>query len=66
MTLNDPARTDWEALGLPDHSPFDILSRPRAVPNPAAHAPQKRGPKPSRTNREKTLAALRSRGGESV
>lgn len=49
--------SDFEALGLPDHSPFDILSRPRAVPNTSAQPPMKRGPKP-RTALMKTLASL--------
>ena len=47
----DPAYTDWQALGLPDQSPFAILSRPRAIPNAAAKAPRKRGPKPSISQR---------------
>lgn len=54
--MNDPRHTDWEAIGLPDKSPFDILSRPRA------QAPAEPAPKPSKprmTNHEKTLASLR-------
>tara|TARA_B100001250_G_scaffold410687_1_gene437637 strand:- start:1101 stop:1367 length:267 start_codon:yes stop_codon:yes gene_type:complete len=53
----NPANTDWQALGLPDQSPFDILSRPRAVPNAAAKPPRKRGPKPSVAQR--VIASLR-------
>lgn len=55
----NPAYTDWQALGLPDHSPFDILSRPRAVPNLKAKAPQKRGPR--KTRLQKVLATLNNR-----
>lgn len=50
--------TDFDKLGLPDHSPFAILSRPRATLQ-ACDAPKKRGPKPKRTQREKVLASLR-------
>lgn len=36
--------TDFAAIGLPDPSPFDCLSRPRATP--AVHkVPGKRGPR---------------------
>lgn len=54
-------QTDWQALGLPDHSPFDILSRPRAVPM-AVTAPKKRGPKPKRTMAERAIASLSDPG----
>jgi hypothetical protein len=48
---------DFAALGLPDHSPFAILSRPRTIPNAAAKPARKRGPKPSAAQR--TIASLR-------
>lgn len=54
--MNDAFNTDWDSIGLPDQSPFDILSRPRAVPD-TAKAPKKRGPKPSA--RERVIASLR-------
>lgn len=54
--------SDFEALGLPDHSPFDILSRPRALPSTSAQPPMKRGPKHRQTTREKVLASLREPG----
>lgn len=60
MTFQDPAQTDWQAIGLPDHSPFDILSRPRAVPNSKAKAPRKRGPR--KTRLQKVLATLDNKG----
>lgn len=44
--------TDFAKLGLPDHSPFDILSRPRAEIK--TRAPKK----PVRTQRERVLASL--------
>lgn len=54
MSLQDPAQTDWQALGLPDASPFEILSRPRA---PLAQPKPK--PKKVRKSRlEQTLASL--------
>lgn len=56
---DNPAHTDWKALGLPDKSPFDILSQPRAVPNAAAKPPRKRGPKPSLAQR--VIASLTDR-----
>lgn len=56
--MKDAFDTDFAALGLPDHSPFAILSRPRATLQ-ACDAPKKRGPKPKRTQREKVLASLR-------
>lgn len=56
--MKDAFDTDFAALGLPDHSPFDILSRPKAMPATCAQ-PKKRGPKPKRTTREKVLASLR-------
>lgn len=59
MTFQDPAQTDWQALGLPDASPFEILSRPRAVPNAAAKPARKRGPKPSLAQR--VIASLTDR-----
>jgi len=55
--------SDFEALGLPDRSPFDILSRPRAEINTKA-APKKRGPKP-RTALQKVLGSLRDPGDSS-
>lgn len=55
----NPAYTDWEALGLPDHSPFAILSRPRAIPATPS-APKKRGPR--KNWREKVLATLDNKG----
>jgi hypothetical protein len=48
--------SDWKALGLSDHSPFAILSRPRAETLPST-APRKRVPKPSATQR--VIASLR-------
>ena len=54
----DPFGTDFDALGLPDHSPFDILKRARAE---AAEPPVK-SKKPLRSARDKVLAALRDRG----
>lgn len=57
--MNEALQTDWQALGLPDHSPFDILSRPRAIPMTKT-APKKRGPK--KNTRERTLASLRDPG----
>lgn len=48
---------DFAALGLPDHSPFDILSRPRA---PIKATPVKVR-KPNKTRLEQTLAALNDR-----
>lgn len=56
--MKDAFDTDFAALGLPDQSPFDILSRPRATLQ-ACDAPKKRSPKPKRTQREKVLASLR-------
>lgn len=61
--MNEAFITDWKALGLPDHSPFDILSRPRAEINTKA-APKKRGPKP-RTALQKVLGSLRDPGDSS-
>lgn len=58
--MNEAFATDWKAIGLPDHSPFDILSRPRAQAA-TAQAPKKRGPKP-RTTLQKTLATLNNKG----
>lgn len=58
--MNDPLHTDWMAIGLPDRSPFDILSRPRAVPNAAVRPPRKRSPKPSAAQR--AAASLREKG----
>jgi hypothetical protein len=52
----NPAYTDWKALGLDFNSPFDILSKPRAEPK-AMQAPRKRGPKPSLAQR--VIASLR-------
>lgn len=57
--MSDSFNTDWDSIGLPDQSPFDILSRPRAVPD-TARAPKKRGPKPS--IRERVIASLRDPG----
>lgn len=51
--------TNFQAIGLPDQSPFDILSRPRAVPNAAAKPARKRGPKPSLAQR--IIASLSDR-----
>lgn len=48
--------TDFDKLGLPDRSPFAILSRPRAQINTGT-APKKRGPK-ARTQRERIIASL--------
>lgn len=59
MTFQDPTHTDWQALGLPDQSPFDILARPRAVPNASAKPARKRGPKPSLAQR--VIASLTDR-----
>lgn len=56
--MKDAFDTDFAALGLPDHSPFAILSRPKATPA-MCEQPKKRGPKPKRTNRDKVLASLR-------
>lgn len=50
----NPAYTDWQALGLPDHSPFEILRRPRAPIKPAPVKVKK----PSRTRLQQVLAAL--------
>lgn len=55
--MKDAFDTDFAALGLPDHSPFAILSRPKSMPT-TCEQPKKRGPKP-RTAREKVLASLR-------
>lgn len=44
--------TDWKALGLPDHSPFDILRQPHAEPR--ERAPKK----PGKTQRERVIASL--------
>jgi hypothetical protein len=52
----NPAHTDWKALGLDFNSPFDILSKPLAEPK-ALQAPRKRGPKPSLAQR--VIASLR-------
>ena len=56
--MSDPLHTDWKALGLDFLSPFDILRRPRAVPNAAAK--RKRSPKPSLAQR--AIASLREKG----
>lgn len=56
--MKDAFDTDFAALGLPDHSPFAILSRPRATLQ-ACDAPKKRGPKPKRTALQKVLGSLR-------
>lgn len=48
--------TDFARLGIPDHSPFAILSKPRAQINTGT-APKKRGPK-ARTQRERIIASL--------
>lgn len=50
---------DFVALGLPDPSPFDILSRPRAEPKPHK-PPRKRGPR--KTRLQKVLATLDNKG----
>lgn len=42
--MNVYAAINFDALGLRDHSPFAILSRPCAKPK-ASTAPKKRGPK---------------------
>lgn len=49
--------TDYAALGLADHSPFAILSKPRIAPQHYKQ-PAKRGPKPSR--HQQMLSALES------
>lgn len=50
----NPAHTDWKALGLDFHSPFAILSQPRA---PIKEAPPK--PKKVRkTMQERVIASL--------
>lgn len=54
----NPAYTDFAALGLPDHSPFAILSRPRAELKETPAKPKKIRP----TQREKVLASLREPG----
>lgn len=57
--MSDAFTADWQALGLPDHSPFAILARPRAqAPAPVAPKPKKHRP----TRREKVLASLREPG----
>lgn len=50
---------DFAALGLPDHSPFAILSRPRAQ-SPAPVEPKPK--KPRQTIQQKVLASLREPG----
>ena len=66
--LKDPGRDasayliDFDKLGIPDHSPFAILSKPRATPKPM-NTPKKRGPRPKQTTRDRTLASLRDNTG---
>lgn len=48
--------TDFEALGIPDHSPFDILHRPKAEPR--ATEPKKKPGRPPTSASEKTIRAL--------
>lgn len=55
----NPAYTDWKALGLDFNSPFDILSKPRAIPATPS-ASKKRGPR--KNWREKVLATLDNKG----
>lgn len=55
----NPAYTDWKALGLDFKSPFDILYKPMAIPDSAVKAAPK---KPRQTTREKVLASLREKG----
>lgn len=52
--MSDAYSTDWAAIGLPDHSPFAVLARPRAEPQHHKVA-QKRGPKMTLASREKVL-----------
>lgn len=60
--MKDAFDTDFAALGLPDRSPFDILSRPKATPA-MCEPPKKLGPKP-RNCIDKTLASLRDNKGD--
>jgi hypothetical protein len=53
--------TDFEVLGVPDHSPFAILYRPREAVMPST-APKKTGPKPARTKFQKVMGSLREPG----
>lgn len=50
--MNEAFATDWKAIGLDFHSPFDILNRPRATPRPP------RPKKPAKTQRERIIASL--------
>lgn len=50
---------DFNALGLPDQSPFDILKQPKATPR----TPKEK--KPSKTQREMVMASLQDLPGQS-
>ena len=57
--MNSAHTTDFAAIGLRDHSPFAILTRPRATPK-ACTAPAKRGPKPKISKAQQSAIALES------
>lgn len=55
--MTNPYVSNFDALGLQDHSPFDILSKPRAIPN-SKTPPKKRGPKKNKTKVQQAAISL--------